>query len=728
LGINLWADGNKLSNYIYLNAAFCIENGYKLNNLKSYIMKHIFFIYFCLLNNCIIAQSIIYVNQNATGKNDGTSWQDAFKDLHEALENKDKDTLYIAEGTYYPTKNNNRAESFNISHLSYIKGGFGLENGEYVYNPIKFAIILSGDIGNKLDTTDNSFHILIYKPSIKTEVAIIGLNVQNSNCIKEAATNNSGGGLLVDNINSNSDIRINIHQCSFERNIASSGGAITIKKSKYDYSILPNILNSIFKSNTSGYSGGGAIYFSNITNKIEDTVIIKNCQFYRNLSFESGGGLKFEEIIGTIKLEKNKFEFNQSAIEASISIYIRNNLWAKFVIDSSEFNNNTSNSGNISIYKFDKVSENDSLFIYISNSKFQNNIITTNEGGALDLYNYVGYCSLKINNCMFDKNLAQNDGGVFFIENGYEFDLNINNCIFSNNKVNSNQGFGVLFYRSNLLNNSIIDKTRININNSLFYNNKDCFGILNGIIGTIDTKITNCTFFNNGQYVFSKYYDKIPDYTTFYSKMTIQNSVIWEKTPIELLLFNGNYLKLSINDFILKNNNINLPNLEYKNINTDFGGNILLKYPQFKDTLNNDFSLLPCSPAINKGNRYIIDSLGILFDLVGNPRMYQDSVDIGAYESQKECMVANQDLDYDELFKLMPNLTYPNATIQLQMNTANIKDNYQFRIIDISGKWIATYNANLQTTFDAPPNSGLYFVQLISENAIVGVAKLVVVE
>lgn len=62
------------------------------------------------------------------------------------------------------------------------------------------------------------------------------------------------------------------------------------------------------------------------------------------------------------------------------------------------------------------------------------------------------------------------------------------------------------------------------------------------------------------------------------------------------------------------------------------------------------------------------------------------------------------------------------------MNAANINDNYQIRIVDINGKWIATYNSNLQTTIEAPPTSGLYYVQLIEENAIVGVAKLVVVE
>ncbi|MBK8722779.1 MAG: hypothetical protein IPL95_11065 [Saprospiraceae bacterium] len=104
------------------------------------------------------------------------------------------------------------------------------KNNVFVCNLDKYFTILSGDIGNLQDTTDNSNHILTYKPN-KKEISINGLQVENSNCIMESATNNRGG-MFVDNINAVNDIKININQCVFKRNIASSGGAIYFNNSK----------------------------------------------------------------------------------------------------------------------------------------------------------------------------------------------------------------------------------------------------------------------------------------------------------------------------------------------------------------------------------------------------------------------------------------------------------------------------------------------------------------
>ncbi len=53
--------------------------------------------------------------------------------------------------------------------------------------------------------------------------------------------------------------------------------------------------------------------------------------------------------------------------------------------------------------------------------------------------------------------------------------------------------------------------------------------------------------------------------------------------------------------------------------------------PQFTDPANNDFTLLPTSPCINKGaNQYVTTAT----DLLGSPRIKDWRVDMGAYESQ----------------------------------------------------------------------------------------------
>lgn len=54
--------------------------------------------------------------------------------------------------------------------------------------------------------------------------------------------------------------------------------------------------------------------------------------------------------------------------------------------------------------------------------------------------------------------------------------------------------------------------------------------------------------------------------------------------------------------------------------------------PQFNDPSDFDFSLNACSPAIDAGDNNAI--IGIVEDVGGNPRIYNTTVDIGAYEFQ----------------------------------------------------------------------------------------------
>ncbi|MBE9561612.1 MAG: choice-of-anchor D domain-containing protein, partial [Proteobacteria bacterium] len=62
---------------------------------------------------CTQATKIVYVNQAAQGHDNGLNWQDAFVDLQDALEAarntcQNIKQIWIAQGTYYPTANNDR--------------------------------------------------------------------------------------------------------------------------------------------------------------------------------------------------------------------------------------------------------------------------------------------------------------------------------------------------------------------------------------------------------------------------------------------------------------------------------------------------------------------------------------------------------------------------------------------------------------------------------------------
>ena len=74
--------------------------------------------------------SIIYVDLEAAGNNDGTSWQGAFTDLHPALESAIAgDQIWVAAGTYHPSveycgTGDNRYKSFQLKNGVAVYGGF----------------------------------------------------------------------------------------------------------------------------------------------------------------------------------------------------------------------------------------------------------------------------------------------------------------------------------------------------------------------------------------------------------------------------------------------------------------------------------------------------------------------------------------------------------------------------------------------------------------------------
>jgi hypothetical protein len=103
------------------------------------------------------AAKIVFVNQNAppASTKSGTSWTNAYTDLAEALAavtptQQVPVEIWVAGGTYRPTKGDDRAASFRLkSHLT-IRGGFsGNENSPGQRNRLAPPTVLSGDIGDR---------------------------------------------------------------------------------------------------------------------------------------------------------------------------------------------------------------------------------------------------------------------------------------------------------------------------------------------------------------------------------------------------------------------------------------------------------------------------------------------------------------------------------------------------------------------------------------------------
>ncbi|MEN8445565.1 MAG: FG-GAP-like repeat-containing protein, partial [Cyanobacteria bacterium J06555_13] len=103
--------------------------------------------------------NVIFVDQTATGSNDGSTWENAHTSLQAALAiASNGDEIWLAQGTYTP--GTTREDSFEITGDIAIYGGFvggeaSRSNRDFQSN----LTILSGEIG-AAGNSDNSYHVV----------------------------------------------------------------------------------------------------------------------------------------------------------------------------------------------------------------------------------------------------------------------------------------------------------------------------------------------------------------------------------------------------------------------------------------------------------------------------------------------------------------------------------------------------------------------------------------
>ena len=99
------------------------------------------------LTNSLLA-SIIYVNKNATGSNNGSSWQNAYTDLQLGIaQSMFGDEIWVAAAVYKPTTGTSTLITFSVKNGTKLYGGFnGTETLLSQRNFDLNATILSGEI------------------------------------------------------------------------------------------------------------------------------------------------------------------------------------------------------------------------------------------------------------------------------------------------------------------------------------------------------------------------------------------------------------------------------------------------------------------------------------------------------------------------------------------------------------------------------------------------------
>lgn len=274
-------------------------------------------------------QTIRYVDRDAAGANNGSSWANAFKQLQDAIDIATPgDQIWVAEGVHRPTKvfggdGSDFFKTFYINKNIKVFGGFtGVETSLSQRDVQAHPAILSGDLDqNDLNTDgnfiaesigdisgNNAYHVVRIN-SVDTSMWLDGFVVTAGFANGTTLGNfSSGGGVYVGAENLAANSSPSILNCTFSGNrctffgaamivITSNGGtakpvisrclfrknesdfhagAISVRASGGD--ILPEIVDCIFMENSAGFGGAVDIHatFGDASPRMTNCLFLNN--------------------------------------------------------------------------------------------------------------------------------------------------------------------------------------------------------------------------------------------------------------------------------------------------------------------------------------------------------------------------------------------------------------------------------------------------------------------
>ncbi len=371
-------------------------------NLRTCLIISILF--FATLCPATFGQ-IIYVDDDAAGTNDGSSWDNAYVHLQDALADANAAekpvAIRVAQGIYKPDQGANqtpgdREATFHLINDVTLKGGFaGIGELEPDVRHVEaYVTILSGDLnGDDVEVADpedlwdeptraeNSYHVLT--GNLTDETAVLdGFVVTGGNADGGWLTTPSGrGGGMYNNESSPT-----LANCTFSSNSAYYGGGM------YNENSDPRLANCSFDNNfaemyiepgpgaaiqTWGGSGGA------ICNE-NSSPVLDHCKFFEN--------------------RQTAMHNTDSSPTLSYCIFIGNSSWNGGAI----FNWNSKPA--------------------LTNCIFNNNRSFA-KGGAFVIK---GHSNATLLNCIFVGNRAGNNGGAV---HSYGSSATLINCTFTANEA-----------------------------------------------------------------------------------------------------------------------------------------------------------------------------------------------------------------------------------------------------------------------------------------------------
>jgi len=596
--------------------------------------------FFVLLLFCTQAlpAKTIFIKKDATGLNNGTSWANAFTNLHDGLSSAQAgDQIWVAKATYHPTSNSDRTIHFELKSGVKLYGGFaGTESSLTQRDWSAHRSIIDGDIGLMGDSTDNSYNLLYMESPDETTV-LDGFTFQNGVgnfdffiCVPGTC----GGAIFIDGKNGTAYPLI--ANCNFIHNSAVFAGGAVFASSTPGGSVAPRLLNCLFERNLCGDGGGGAYYRTGGcgTEQLGDLV---NCSFIENEASGNGGAVFLGDAArsDTMEIINCLFEKNFSKGFGG-GIFTGGTPNGAFIrLAGTDFIKNKSKVGSgFSLYSSSPIGQ-----ISFDSCVFEGNIFyipspfTSNFAAGLQMYSayYNPADTLKRVIEMRNCRIGYHEGSTIEVVTTHgNVDL-LSNTFFNKSESVFATEDTIRFYRNIIRNNSGTielaghpNKNTTFIINNLFEENHAPNGMFRAYKSTI---VEGNAFINNVVETNSSMWGSGSD------PWIVQNNIFWGNNY--LLLPDSLTWRIPWRNVpsVFSNNLFDFPTCD--SLPSAFiceSGNKFSADPPFIDLANGDYRLQPCSPAYNAGINLIYQQLSIATDFWGNPRIVDGVVDIGPFE------------------------------------------------------------------------------------------------
>lgn len=252
----------------------------------------------------VTVTTVKYVDADATGDNNGSTWDDAFNYLQDALSAaRLGDEIWVAQGIYKPDRDTDnpagtgdRQATFQLKFGVSLKGGYaGCGQPDPDKRDIEtYETILSGDLGandaeaddpcdllNEPTRSENSYHVVTATNIDGTDV-LDGFTITAGNANGLDFDELGGGGMF----NNGHDNTCNpaVLRCTFVGNSGVEFGGAMFNYGHGDGEANPTLTDCTFIANASGQEGGAICNWASFP-------VLTDCKFTGNFARSAGGGI-----------------------------------------------------------------------------------------------------------------------------------------------------------------------------------------------------------------------------------------------------------------------------------------------------------------------------------------------------------------------------------------------------------------------------------------------------